>query len=329
LADGSILVAGRFASVRGQPRPGFAKLYPNGSPDLAFEPGTGPDGSVSHIVVQPNGRILVAGGFTTFDGIPRNGIVRLKSNGAVDLDFDPGSGADGRIEALVVESSGDIIVGGDFTVFNGTPCHGLVRLAPYVMAPDLVISNLTAERTGLHSVEVNFTVRNAGFAPAPLNKVAVKAMASYNRTFGDPGDMAVGSVTLGSAATDVLAPGEILRGVLSVSLGIELDSYPFLLLKVDSGSILAEGNETNNVATFTTATLPPLSPPLYEPALNAGSFRVKVLTLPQGRYVLEYKDALENETWTPLPEILGTTGELILTDDNPGASQRFYRVRVQ
>jgi hypothetical protein len=53
------------------------------------------------------------------------------------------------------------------------------------------------------------------------------------------------------------------------------------------------------------------------------------MAAPQSWYVLEYKDTLESETWTPLPAVLGNTGALILTDDQPAPTQRFYRLRVQ
>jgi alpha-tubulin suppressor-like RCC1 family protein len=44
-------------------------------------------------------------------------------------------------------------------------------------------------------------------------------------------------------------------------------------------------------------------------------------------YVLEYKDALTDLTWSALPLVAGDGGELSLRDPTPTGNQRFYRVR--
>lgn len=56
---------------------GIARLNINGSLDNNFNQGAGPNGSVTCALVEPDGRIIVAGCFTHFDGIPRAGLARL------------------------------------------------------------------------------------------------------------------------------------------------------------------------------------------------------------------------------------------------------------
>jgi hypothetical protein len=47
-------------------------------------------------------------------------------------------------------------------------------------------------------------------------------------------------------------------------------------------------------------------------------------------YTLEYKDALHDSSWTPLPaSVSGTDGILSLTDSNTPPASRFYRIRAQ
>jgi uncharacterized delta-60 repeat protein len=75
--DGKILVGGSFTMVNGLDRPYIVRLLPDGSVDPSFNVGTGPDGIVSDIKIQPDGRIIVVGAFATFNGVPRSGIVRL------------------------------------------------------------------------------------------------------------------------------------------------------------------------------------------------------------------------------------------------------------
>ena len=48
-----------------------------GSLDMTFDPGSGANSTVATIALQPNGRILLGGDFTSFDGIGRNHIARL------------------------------------------------------------------------------------------------------------------------------------------------------------------------------------------------------------------------------------------------------------
>ncbi len=109
----------------------------NGSLDLSFDPGTGADGPVFKAVFQPDGKLIVVGAFTNFNGISRRGIARLQENGAIDPSFDPGTGSDGptvwwaltpTVRAVVLQSDGKIVIGGDFTSFDGVPCRHLARL---------------------------------------------------------------------------------------------------------------------------------------------------------------------------------------------------------
>jgi hypothetical protein len=64
-----------------------ACLAQPGALDLAFNPGSGPGGSASRIVAMcliPNGQILVAGFFTTFNGFPSQYVARLNADGSFD-----------------------------------------------------------------------------------------------------------------------------------------------------------------------------------------------------------------------------------------------------
>ena len=100
----------------------------NGVLDPGFNPGTantGTDGSVQAIVVQPDGKIVITGLFTKYNGITRNRIARLNQDGTPDLTFDPGTGAEtGKIateaiNALARQSDGRLVIGGDFTLYDG------------------------------------------------------------------------------------------------------------------------------------------------------------------------------------------------------------------
>lgn len=128
--DGSerTLVGGDFTAFNAVVRNGVARILPSGAVDTTFDPGSGADGFVSSLVLQPDGRILVAGGFTSFDNLSRYGIARLNANGSLDGTFDVGAGANGPVQAIALQPDGKVIIGGEFTTFNNVPRVRLARL---------------------------------------------------------------------------------------------------------------------------------------------------------------------------------------------------------
>ncbi len=127
-ADGKTLLAGDFTSVNTITRNRIARMTVDGSLDATFDPGTGFDEGVDVILVQTNGTILVAGGFSSFNGTQRNGIARLFPNGSLDTGFAPGNGSNGRIRAMAVQQDGKIVIAGEFTTYNDEIQNGIARL---------------------------------------------------------------------------------------------------------------------------------------------------------------------------------------------------------
>jgi uncharacterized delta-60 repeat protein len=125
-STGDHLIAGQFTSVGGVARGYIAKLSKNGSLDQAFGTGVGANGPVYAMALDSNGRILIGGNFTTFDGVARNRIARLTANGDLDASFNPGSGFDGPVYCIALGT--DIYVGGDFATFNGQPRNRLAAI---------------------------------------------------------------------------------------------------------------------------------------------------------------------------------------------------------
>ena len=99
-----------------------------GSLDMSFDPGQGASHSVTATAVQSDGKIIIGGFFTTYDGTPINRIVRLHTDGSLDTSFNPGSGANDFVDAISVQDDGKILIGGTFNMFNGTPRGGIARL---------------------------------------------------------------------------------------------------------------------------------------------------------------------------------------------------------
>jgi len=102
-------------------------LYPDGGFDATFTPAVGP---VHSIAVQPDGRIVVGGGFTAVGGEERNHIARLGADGALEESFDPavlGNG-DVSVSALALQADGKILLGGAFINVSGQLRANMARL---------------------------------------------------------------------------------------------------------------------------------------------------------------------------------------------------------
>ena len=129
-SDGKIVIGGNFTSVNGTTRNRIARLNSDGTLDTGFlAAGSGADSSVRKIAIQADGRILVGGTFTSINGTTRNSIARLNSDGTLDNSFlASGTGANGPVFTLAVQSDGKILIGGDFTSFNGTSRNRFARL---------------------------------------------------------------------------------------------------------------------------------------------------------------------------------------------------------
>jgi uncharacterized delta-60 repeat protein len=134
--DGKIFIGGRFQSVQGVPRINLARLNANGTLDMSFaNPRLGGGGccagglgQVLSLTVQPNGKVIVFGDFTTVGGVGRARIARFNSDGSLDSTFNPGTGSDGSEGRTVFQPDGKVVLGGTITSYNGTSRKGIVRI---------------------------------------------------------------------------------------------------------------------------------------------------------------------------------------------------------
>lgn len=136
-SDGKILIGGRFGNYNGTPIDGLCRLNVDGSIDNNFHVNVWDnniqDPYVSSITLLSDGKILIGGTFTIWDGLSRSGLVRLNSDGTIDTTFDIGTGlspiyAVPYVNRLAVQSDNKIIVVGIFDEYNGIARNSIVRL---------------------------------------------------------------------------------------------------------------------------------------------------------------------------------------------------------
>jgi uncharacterized delta-60 repeat protein len=128
--DGKVVICGAFTSFNGVSRNRIARLNSDGTLDLSFNPGTGFDNTVNVCSIQIDGTILIGGQFSSFDGISRNRIARISIDGTIDNSFNPGTGFNNIVNSLTIQNDDKIIVGGNFTIFDGATKNNIVRINP-------------------------------------------------------------------------------------------------------------------------------------------------------------------------------------------------------
>ena len=139
-----MLLTGGAASVRGQ----FAD---------GFDPHA--NSNVSVVVVQPDGKILIGGQFTTLSPnggatVTRNCIARLNSDGTLDTAFNPNASGSTNgfptvVYSIVLQADGKILVGGTFTSIGGQPRTCIARLDAVTGLADSFDPNASGSSLGV------------------------------------------------------------------------------------------------------------------------------------------------------------------------------------
>lgn len=210
--NGQVLIAGDFAAYDTNVAARVARLQANGTFDVTFNPGFGPDAAVNSVALQPDGKVVIGGAFTFVNGFSRSRVARLLSDGSLDTRFDPGTGTDADVHSVLVQSDGKVVIGGAFTMYNGFAISRVARLQVLGLATALLtivdndvtlgfatnaftfpetsgVQTITVTRSGLPSqtIAVDFFAEDgtafAGLDYAPLFGSLVFGPNETNKTF--------------------------------------------------------------------------------------------------------------------------------------------------
>lgn len=83
---------------------------------------------ISSVVPLPDGRIAIAGYFTSVSGALASRVAILQPDGSIDAGFDMSNGPNNRVRVVLPLPDGSFLIGGDFTAVNGVARKGLARL---------------------------------------------------------------------------------------------------------------------------------------------------------------------------------------------------------
>lgn len=240
-SDGRVLLGGGFTTVQPADAPApvarhrLARFHADGRLDETFQPAL--DGDVSALLVQPDGRIVVAGDFATVrpagpagTARVRFGLLRLEADGTLDETFDPrplgGSPSLAPVSALALDADGNLLIGGGFTSLqphgSGTAVARarLARLTPagavdpaFSPAFDNLVFALAVQPDGRIVVGGGFTaVQGTGAAAATeaVRLVRLEADGTVDATFAARADNRVLSLVL-EADGAIVAGGDFLN----------------------------------------------------------------------------------------------------------------------
>ncbi|HYG34361.1 MAG TPA: Ig-like domain-containing protein, partial [Clostridia bacterium] len=134
--DGKILIAGWFDEVDGIKNNGVARLNSDGSLDTSFHCLPWPEerANVTTMALQGDGRVLIGGTrYTQEMYLDQRFVTRLDAQGNLDPNFQVKFANEslrpylGRIETLVIQADGQVLVGGQFGAANGVPRTHIAR----------------------------------------------------------------------------------------------------------------------------------------------------------------------------------------------------------
>jgi uncharacterized delta-60 repeat protein len=165
-----------FTTYNGTAVNRIARLNADGTLDTGFAVGTGAANTVLAIKIQADGKIVIGGQFSTYNGAPVNRFARLNTDGTLDTSFNTGTASNGEVRSIVFQPDGKILLGGTFTTYNNTTRNRVARInadgtLDTTFAPagtNGPVSSVGLQADGRVVVGGNFTQANS----LPRNRIA-------------------------------------------------------------------------------------------------------------------------------------------------------------
>jgi uncharacterized delta-60 repeat protein len=127
-SDGKMVVIGYFTQFNTVATNRIIRLNLDGTRDTSFNIGSGFNNSTYGIVQQTDGKYVIVGTFTSYNGVTANRIIRLNLDGSVDTSFNTGSGFNDMVTKIAIQSDNKVIITGNFTSYNGSSINRIIRL---------------------------------------------------------------------------------------------------------------------------------------------------------------------------------------------------------
>jgi uncharacterized delta-60 repeat protein len=131
--NNSVYLGGSFSSYSSVTANNMIKLTSGGTIDSSFNIGNGFNSAIIDMCLDSFGDIYVVGGFTIFNGVTNQYMIKLKPNGSKDATFNNSSRFSGNnfvspLRSVLVDSVGRIFIGGRFTSYSLNFVGNLITL---------------------------------------------------------------------------------------------------------------------------------------------------------------------------------------------------------
>lgn len=131
-SDEKIIIGGNLRSSQTLEVLNVMRITSNGLLDSTFNIGivnrVTQFPQVNAVAIQPDGKILIAGFFSSYNQIPANNIVRINTNGNIDNSFNSGTGFNYILNTLDIHSNTTFFTGGNFTYYDTTNADSILLL---------------------------------------------------------------------------------------------------------------------------------------------------------------------------------------------------------
>jgi uncharacterized delta-60 repeat protein len=138
--DGKIMISGPFDDYSNIIRYNVARLNNDGTLDPTFDsyniPQNGSIYTIFDIAILDDGKYIINGSFSTYDQVTSNYIAKINHDGTIDTSFNIGLGPNDFVYETYVQQDGKILIGGNFTTYNGNSINRIARLDNSLLSTD-------------------------------------------------------------------------------------------------------------------------------------------------------------------------------------------------
>jgi uncharacterized delta-60 repeat protein len=217
-SDGKVVIGGTFTSYNGTSVNRICRVNMDGSLDATFNVGAGASATVTKLLLQADGKIIMVGNFTSYKGTSINRIVRLNNDGTIDGTFAVGLGANNQIYSAAMQADGKIIIAGTFTSYKGTSISRIARINT-----DGSLDGTFAPGTGPNSWVYDMAIQTDGkivlvgdfasYNGTTVNKVArITSTGALDNLLSFNAGTAISTSTVYGYAVDLQSDGKIIIG---------------------------------------------------------------------------------------------------------------------
>lgn len=138
LANSQVIAAGHSINPDAPFHTEIVRLNPDGSFDPTFNAdGSGADDKIETTLLQPDGKIIIAGYFNTYNGTSVAGVNRLNPDGTLDPTY--AAEVDNWVWTALAQDDSNVLICGAFYTVDGFPRNGIARLTvnpvPWIASP--------------------------------------------------------------------------------------------------------------------------------------------------------------------------------------------------